>query len=315
VNPTHDNGDDSESHDEEGPFSGTGDDGKGGDGTAHVDPAARTENSTADRDGSEAGAADAHRGPRAQAGHGSGTKSPSASRSHRRRKRQSTARRRWDQWSKKTRAFVAVVITSVVSAVAAAWILVVAGPHTPTAPTPTPIGNPGHAPGRHDVSTMSRGHRFYAVANFYYFRSCGRPCWLPLYQLPTEKKSAGLTDGWPCEYYEPGSAPNGPYCLHPPAGRTPSEMANPRHKYSGDRVLVVCQTTRIDKQRVAQTIHNEAVQASNIWDMVAVPRSYISPNGVVAGRLRQVPGMPGFYEAYAPDIWLGNTGWHSIPCK
>lgn len=87
-------------------------------------------------------------------------------------------------------------------------------------------------------------------------------------------------------------------------------MAEPAVRNSGDRVLVVCQV----RVNTTQAIHNEVGQASNIWDMVAVPRADISSDSA-AGRLKQVAGMPGFYEAFGPDIWLGNTGWHDIPCK
>jgi hypothetical protein len=164
-----------------------------------------------------------------------------------------------------------------------------------------------------DVSTMAAGQRFYAVPDFHHFQSCGRPCWLPLYQQPTEL-SAFVTDGWPCEYYSSNTSSE-PACVQPPSRRTQSEMENPATRDSGDRILVICQVTLISKGQAAQTIRNEADQSSNIWDMVAVPESYTSSDSTATGRLRQVPGMPRFYEAYGPDIWFGNTGWHSIPCK
>jgi hypothetical protein len=80
-------------------------------------------------------------------------------------------------------------------------------------------------------------------------------------------------------------------------------------RLSGDRILVICQVAD------AQVTHNENGQASAIWDMVALGKSEAYRNPAIAGKLTLVPGMPGFYEAYAPDIWLGNTGWHGIPCK
>jgi hypothetical protein len=92
-------------------------------------------------------------------------------------------------------------------------------------------------------------------------------------------------------------------------------MANQANKYSGDRVLVICQTTHLADGQAAQIIRNEAGQGSRIWDTVAVPAKRISYNGVVTSHLRHVPGMTGFYEAYGPDLWLGNTVWHGIPCK
>jgi hypothetical protein len=161
---------------------------------------------------------------------------------------------------------------------------------------------------------MKPGQRFYAVPNFYYFQSCGRPCWLPLYQLPSQQAEY-VTQNWPCEYYDPTSTTSGGTCLQPSSGRTSSEMANAAMKDSGDRVFVVCQVTDISPGRPSQTIHNEVGQSSGIWDMVAVPASQVSRNNSAAAPLTLVPGMPGFYEAFGPDIWLGNTGWHDIPCK
>ena len=174
-----------------------------------------------------------------------------------------------------------------------------------------PIVNPGHLPGRDDVSTMASHHQFYEIPNFYFFPSCGRPCWLPLYQQPTEQ-SAFVTDGWPCEYYGPNYSSE-PSCTQPPTRRTASETADPADKDSGDRLLVVCQLRQLGNGQTAPTIRNQNGQSSNIWDMVAVPASYISRDAPVVGKLSQVPGVPGFDEAFAPDIWLGNTGWHEIP--
>jgi hypothetical protein len=217
----------------------------------------------------------------------------------------------WKRWGAKFWVGAAAVVTGALGIWLAGWLGFFAGPPSPgpsPAPSATSAVNPGHLPGRLDVSTMSTGHRFYAVPNFYEFQSCGRPCWLPLYQSPTEQ-SAFVTDGWPCEYYGPNYS-SAPSCTQPPSRRTPSQTVHPTAKNSGDRVLVVCQV----RVSVSQAIHNEAGQSSNIWDMVAVPESYISSDSA-ASRLNPVPGMPGFYEAYGPDIWLGNTGWHDIPCK
>ena len=218
----------------------------------------------------------------------------------------------WRKWGGKLAAFVAAIIVAALGTLLGVWFVFFAGPPAPS-PNASPIGNPGHPPGRQDVSTLYPNHRFYAVANFFYFPHCGRPCYLPLYPQPTES-TAGITRGWPCEYYKPNS-PNGPYCLRLPTGRRPSEMANQTNKYSGDRILVICQTTHLANGQAAQIIHNEAGQGSRIWDMVAVPVKRVTYNGVVTGHLRHVPGMKGFYEAYGPDLWLGNTGWHGIPCK
>lgn len=214
-----------------------------------------------------------------------------------------------------------VIVTGALAPVAANWLGSVAGPRTPATSSPTqssapsasvaPIVNPGHLPGRIDVSTMALRHRFYAVPNFYYLPSCGRPCWLPLYQQPTQQ-SAFVTDGRPCEYYGPNHSSE-PSCIQAPTRRTKSEMADPANKDSGDRLLVVCQLRQLSNGQALPTIHNQNGQGSNIWDMVAVPASYLSTDSP-AGQLSPVPGMPGFDEAFAPDIWLGNTGWHGIPC-
>jgi len=288
-----------------------GDSGKPDDGT--VDSTARAPESETDRGGAEPHT-DINRQPQSQvAADGSTAQRRSRYRGRHSRKRESQARRRWKEWSRKTWGAIGLAIITAVGGWLAVWMLFVVGPPAPATSTPTPIGDPGHAPGRPDVSTLSLGHRFYAVLNFYYFQKCGRPCWQPLYQMPSEG-SAGLTQGWPCEYYDPASAAGGQYCLKPPPGRTASEMADAHNVNSGDRILVFCQVTHIGSAQ-AQLVQNQEKQASRIWDMIALPRSRLAPNDVLAGKLSQVPGMPGFYEAYAPDIWLGNTGWHDIPCK
>ena len=219
-------------------------------------------------------------------------------------------KRRWrDFFAKRTTqvaAGVAAIITAALGIYLGNVLTGVASPPASLTPAFTSIGNPGHPPGRQDVSTMAPGKRFYAVANFYDFPSCGRPCWLPLYQQPTEK-SADVTENWPCEYYQQDQASNAPTCVNPPAGRTLAETANPSNPNSGDKVLVVCQA-------YGETVSNEAGQSSDIWDMVAVPRSRISSDSITLGRLSQIPGMPGFYQTYGPDIWLGDTGWHRISC-
>lgn len=216
------------------------------------------------------------------------------------------ARKRWEEfWEKGRNKLLAAVGTIVVGTITGLVTALLTGVFTST-PSTAAIGNPGHPPGRQDVSTMTSGRQFYAVANFYEFQSCGRPCWLPLYQRPTET-SADVTQGWPCEYYQQDQTSSGPTCVNPPAGRTQDEMANPADKNSGDRVLVFCQMK-------GESIRNDAGQSSDYWDLVAVPKSEISSDSLARGHLSQVPGMPGFYKAYGPDIWLGNTGWHDIPC-
>jgi len=220
----------------------------------------------------------------------------------------------WKRWSWKIWTAIGAVLIAAIAVPLGNWLNVFVGPPAPTTTSSAaPIGNPGHSPGRQDVSTMSLGHRFYAVANFYDYEKCGRPCWLPLFEKPTEK-STPVTQGWPCEYYNPRATLIGPYCLEPPSGRTASERANGADKDSGDRILVICQTTQIDSGTPAQTLSNEIGQASNIWDEVAVPAAYVFHGSTLKRTLTPVPGMPGFYEAFGGDIWLGNTGWHGIAC-
>jgi hypothetical protein len=271
-----------------------------------VGPADSAENGTTQTNGSEKTAPDGADYSETKAAHEPDIKSASASQS---------PRSRWRKWGAKLWAGGAtVVLTGALSAWLAGWFTFLAGPPGAVAPSATSISHPGHLPGRQDVSTMAPGRRFYAVPNFYDFQSCGPPCWLPLYQRATEK-SPFVTDGWPCEYYEPGSVSSGPFCLKPPFGRRPSEMADPAFSDSGDRVLVICQVTNIGKSQPAETIRNDIDQSSDIWDMIALPAAHISSDSIVADRLSRVAGMPGLYEAFAPDIWLGNTGWHNIPCK
>jgi hypothetical protein len=216
------------------------------------------------------------------------------------------AQSRYERWRKPFWAGVGAVVVAVIAGLVTNYLTSYVSPPA-TAPVP-PIGNPGHPPGRQDVSTMKPGQRFYAVPNFYDFQSCGRPCWLPLYQLPTQQ-SERVTQNWPCEYYDPTSVASGDACLQPPSGRTSGEMADAAMKNSGDRVFVLCQV------RPAQNIHNGVGQSSDVWDMVAVPASHVFQNNAADTPLTPVPGMPGFYEAFGPDIWLGNTSWHRIPCK
>jgi hypothetical protein len=239
-----------------------------------------------------------------------GTCEPNANTPPTRAKKRSRRKKR----SRKFWAGTVTVGTGVLAAWLAAWLLFVAGPPDPTTSTATLTGPLSHPTSGQDGSTTSSAHRFYVVANFSQLQSCGSPCWLPLYQLPTHD-STQVTQGWPCEYYQQSSSSSGPYCLQPPAGRTAGEMANPAEKNSGDRLLVVCQATNMSNGQAAQSIRNDAGQSSDVWDMVAVPADRVFRNNAAVNRLTPVPDMPGFYEAYGPDIWFGDTGWHNIPCQ
>jgi hypothetical protein len=110
------------------------------------------------------------------------------------------AQSRWERWRKIFWAGVGAVVVAVIAGLVTNYLTSYVSP--PATATAAPIGSPGHPPGRQDVSTMKPGQRFYAVPNFYDFQSCGRPCWLPLYQLPT-LQSERVTQNWPCEYYDP----------------------------------------------------------------------------------------------------------------
>jgi hypothetical protein len=224
------------------------------------------------------------------------------------KKQQNVFWKRKEFWKKRSTQ-VGTTIGGLVIAALAGYLSTVLSTELGPAPSSSSgpiVGNPGLPPGRQDVSTMAPGKRFYAVPNFYEDQGCGRPCWLPLYQQPTEA-SADVTQGWPCEYYQQDQTSSSPTCVNPPAGRTAAEMVNPADKNSGDRVLVVCQV-------MGEVIRDDGGQTSPYWDMVAVPRSEISPDSTALGHLDQVPHMPGYYEAYGPDIWLGNTKGHDIPC-
>jgi hypothetical protein len=270
-----------------------------------VKPTDGAEEGSADTTGSKVGGTNPERGPAAEEARQPTNKSPNTGRFTRDRLKQRGAK----FWAGGASAVIITVFGSWLTV----WFVFLAGPPASTSTPSQTIINPGHLPGRHDVSTMTPGQRFYAVPNFYEFPGCGRPCWLPLYESPTEQ-SAPVTNNWPCEYYGP-NASSEPSCVQPSSRRRSAEMADPADKNSGDKLLVVCQLTQIRKGGVTQTIHNEVGKSSDIWDMVAVPESEVSSNSPAFGRLHQVPGMPGFYEAFAPDLWLGNTGRHNIPCS
>ena len=209
----HSKGDDAEIVGEEGPVP----DANNHEPAAHDVQVIRAPDSTGegatDRIGPETRAADAEGGSGVQAANKPDTESGPGKNS----------RRPWQRWGAKVWASgLAVIITGVVSTFLTGWFTYLFGPPTAVAPSTMPTSHPGgHLPGRQDVSTMAPGRPFYAIPNFYDFHSCGRPCWLPLYQWPTEK-SHFVTDGWPCEYYEPDSALADPSVLsrHPDVCQT-----------------------------------------------------------------------------------------------
>jgi hypothetical protein len=152
-------------------------------------------------------------------------------------------------------------------------------------------------PGCYAVSTMARGQEFDTTPNFYFFKVCGRPCWLPIYSHPALVKDMAVTKGHPCEYYLPKTSSG--YCegVDIPA----------------DTVSVVCQVHgKLPPGRTGDTtLTDDAGHSSDIWDEIIVPLEDLV--GSHAG-LKSSPDGEG-YLAFGSDLWLNNSGWHNIPCK
>lgn len=156
--------DDPNSLGELGPRPGTGHHVEPDDGADVVEPTERAGESTAGRPDRGTQAAGASQVSSDQAVHASDSASSLVQ-----------ASPWWKKWGGKLGAAAAAVIVAALGAWLGVWFVFFAGPPA-SAPSGSPIGNPGQAPGRQDVSTLSPKHRFYAVANFFYFQSCGRPC-------------------------------------------------------------------------------------------------------------------------------------------
>jgi hypothetical protein len=157
----------------------------------------------------------------------------------------------------------------------------------PTTTTSAPA-DPGYRPNvppgvspivdSHDVYPLTPREPFLARPDFKLMEGCGqRPCWLKLYASPDEA-SAVVNDNWP---YENGFG----------------------HQY-GDYLQVVCQTR-------GTTVMDENGSTSNIWNRV-IARADKVP-AAAQPLLQPAQGSPGFY-AYAPDLLLGNSGDHQLPC-
>jgi hypothetical protein len=143
-----------------------------------------------------------------------------------------------------------------------------------------PIAVPGHplVLNVHDVYPMTPGEQFAARPDFDLWQECGiRPCWLALRAGPDEEAPA-ITRGWP---YEHGVG-------HEPA----------------DYLHVVCQVR-------GQAMTDENGQLNDIWDRVIVRPDKVQPGQAAA--LSPATEAPGYY-GYAPDILLGNSGDHDLPC-
>lgn len=137
---------------------------------------------------------------------------------------------------------------------------------------------------------------FMARPNFYYFESCGRPCYLPLFPAPVRGgKDWAVTDGWPCEFRSRHNRSAGPHCY----------CDGPDQQ--GDWVQVIGQVR-------GQMTQNEIGQQSDIWNVVVLPVQHATRN---VNYLQVIPLDSGLtrYYAFAPDMWLGNTGWRNMPFK
>jgi len=156
----------------------------------------------------------------------------------------------------------------------------------------------GHKPGPIDVSTKIRGLNFYAVPNFYYFEGCERPCWLPFYHRPQRNDDLGMgfavTKNWPYENYSELPLPD----IEPRWETSP-----PR----GDSVLVIGQVR-------GQRTRNEIRRHSRLWNVALIPLDKATPSGLELCQRQSLLGQE-FLIAYAPDLWLGNTGRHGIPYR
>lgn len=152
-------------------------------------------------------------------------------------------------------------------------------------------------PGCHVVSSMKPGEEFDTQVNFAYFKSCGRPCWLPIYPHPALVKGSAVTKGHPCEFYLPSTKSG--YC----------EGKN----LPPDSVSVICQVHgKLPPGMTGDTtLTDEAGHSSDIWDQIIVPIDDFVGSKV---GLKPSPDGEG-YLAYGSDLWLENTGWHNIPCK
>lgn len=148
-----------------------------------------------------------------------------------------------------------------------------------------------HQPGLMDVSTVAKGKPFYATPNFHYYANCGRPCWLPINPRPILQPGHQLTKGWPCEFY----VPNKPHT---------DDTSCTGKSAHGDTILVRCQVRSANHQLGVGAARNDAGQVSTIWDAVVIPNLRVVNS--------QGHGQTPLF--YANDIWLGNTGWHAIPC-
>jgi hypothetical protein len=133
-------------------------------------------------------------------------------------------------------------------------------------------------PGEQNVSTTEAGQPFWAEPNFYYYEGCGHPCDLAVY--PSSNPASGtvsITDTFPLEASEDKEA---------------------------DKVWVVCQVT--DGKQAA----NDTGAYSRVWNYVRIPYEHLTVDAIAD--LPQDHG--GFGYGYAPDIWMGNTGDHKLPC-
>lgn len=140
----------------------------------------------------------------------------------------------------------------------------------------------GSRPGGDCISVTDNSQGFAARPNFYWFKAAGRPAWLPCLTKPHHREGISLTNGWPEEHYFHRG-------LHG----------------SNDWIAVIGQAH-------GELIRNEALEYSDIWDVVLVPKHRVSLSAEelakLGDQLREYDADN--YIAFVGDLWLGNTGWH-----
>jgi hypothetical protein len=145
---------------------------------------------------------------------------------------------------------------------------------------------------------MEPGQHFRARPNFYYFESLpgGRPGWLPLFHRPQRNDDIGrghaATDNFPYEDY--------------------SWLGYDRLVHRWDASPIDGNWVTVIGQVFGQPTRNEILDTSDLWDVVLLDPEDATDEGRKLCQRRIIRGRENLI-AYAPDIWLGNTGWHAIP--
>lgn len=147
---------------------------------------------------------------------------------------------------------------------------------------------------------MVRGRQFTATPNFYYFELCGRPCWLPLYRTPRLIPGTTVTNNFPYERF---------------AGNSGYTLKVVCQVVSGTGLSIARQLVGGYRLQNEHRLPNGGLEASNLWDKVAVPDEALLPahRPDISG-LEATPDGQSHY-VWGSDLWFGNTGNHGIPCK